>query len=219
MKRQVHGELREYLTEKEMQKLMRAPNPRIDLTKPNPRRDTTKTGQLLAVAVQAKSHEYEPLDSLGNLTDEEFMAFVFDEALDRVTSQEAALLRAPEMAERWHWCLGQLMVRVNDRLSEMASRQSSVGREYHRWRSAALQHKAALQERRVEAAPEAKRMKKKRYEAEQAEWSRVRVREFKQAIREVLDDAEVSETPEVMLVKSSLLDRLEAVLGDRRSKG
>ena len=218
MSGQVHGELREYLTEKEMQKLMRAPNPRIDLTKPNPRRNTAKTGQLLAVAVQTKSPEYEPLDSLNNLTDEEFMAFVFDEALDRVTAQESELLRAPEMAERWHWCLGQLMARVNGRLSEMASRESSVGREYHRWRSAALQHKAALQERRTEVAPEAERMKRKRHEAEQAEWSRARVREFKQVIREVLDDAEASETPEVMLVKSSLLDRLEAVLDHRRAQ-
>lgn len=167
-RRNISPELREYLTRKEMEKLMRAPNPRIDLTKPGPRR--RETGKSIR-AEPEQSFAYKPLETLDGLGDEGFMAFVFDEALDRVASQEADLLRSSEakLAERWHWSLGQLMAKVNARLSEMAGSQHNGGQEYWRFRQKALEHKAALQERRTEIAPLAERMKRQRHEAQESE--------------------------------------------------
>lgn len=163
-RKNISSELREYLTEKEMMRLMRAPSRIIDLTKPRPPRPERGTNKVLATAPEIPSAVHEPLSTLDDLSDEAFMVFVFEEAQDRVHTKEAELLRTPEVAERWHWCLGQLLARVNSRLSIRARDQASRGREYHRWKTAVLEQRAALEERRREVAPAAARSKKQRHE-------------------------------------------------------
>ncbi len=170
------SELDDYRREREMERLMAAPGrlPHVVTARVVEREEEP-------VVMDERPHaeprpasfgstSFGKAPSLDALDDEEFELFVADEAKGKIPYQSAQLLRAPGIAARWYATVGKLMAEVNSQLAERAQHAAAFRAEhedargfetnYRRWRAGALRFRRALESRRLEAAPTAKRQKK-----------------------------------------------------------
>ena len=165
------NELRNYLTEREMERLMAPPRRDRDLTKPKPRRQSvSRQSQPAQHKVPALSGKTKPVPKPlprdpSAMSFSNFLLFTADEAKGEVDTEEAKLLRQPAVGERWYRALGLLLAHVNSELSVKGGGQHRSEQEYRRWREAAIGYKTTLEQRRAEASEFAKATKQARHES------------------------------------------------------